>query len=519
MNEMTKNVILNVVGLIALICIKGILGDISHLVVFVIGVITLIIPNFIFIKFSYINPLEKIRENLKDIGNGDYKKQFKDKKNGQIGMVMIEIENICHTYKSVFENTIVTFNNTNELVKELKEFIGESKTNMHKVVDNMTQVTESSEKYNEYIKESTSRIDNIRDGVIKINNVVSEAYDTSIESKESSIEAEKTIEKSIDDFNKVEGIATNLNDMVDYLKEKIKQISEITNSIESIAEQTNLLALNASIESARAGEAGRGFAVVANEIRKLSQNTSKDLNRIYEIVNDTLSSMDKVVSATAQNSYLATAVLSDANNNMQIYKKIKSNSQETEESVKEVFQVITNLNGNITSVADEIAFVSEKSEETTFVASSSKEIIQTLESNINHLVKTIDRVYGSNKESYKYIYENTTDKLLKTYIDKIEKKIGTCTTVEDCIKLASELDINEFQILDSTGKIILATEKQSIGINLFELYKPYKDLYKSKSKKCLFTPITKRVDGFYARFCAKNVDDKVLIVEYAFGVK
>jgi len=68
------------------------------------------------------------------------------------------------------------------------------------------------------------------------------------------------------------------------LKEQVKTIEMITQSITHIASQTNVLALNAAIEAARVGEKGRGFKVVADEVRKLSIHVNNAIQNITDSV-------------------------------------------------------------------------------------------------------------------------------------------------------------------------------------------------------------------------------------------
>jgi methyl-accepting chemotaxis protein len=75
---------------------------------------------------------------------------------------------------------------------------------------------------------------------------------------------------------------------LDAINKKILQnsndITLVITIIEEFFDKINLLSLNAAIEAARAGEHGRGFAVVAEEIGKLADHSTQELNRIADLI-------------------------------------------------------------------------------------------------------------------------------------------------------------------------------------------------------------------------------------------
>ncbi|MEM8715202.1 MAG: methyl-accepting chemotaxis protein, partial [Cyanobacteria bacterium P01_G01_bin.4] len=120
------------------------------------------------------------------------------------------------------------------------------------------------------------------------------------------------------------------------LGESSQEISKIVAFISQIASRTNLLALNASIEAARAGEAGRGFAIVADEVRQLSDRSSKASKEIEQIVMQIQSETSQVMTAMEEGT-------------QQVIEGTKL-AEQAKSSLDEIIQVSKTIDGLVRSI-------------------------------------------------------------------------------------------------------------------------------------------------------------------------
>lgn len=301
----------------------------------------------------------------------------------QINSASIELENVNNALQLSSREALVATKEINKSMHETSSMAtsqAKSSEDMHRFASRLANVVQQ-------LNQSSMQITGFCNETTKDNVQVSEAM-TSL------------LNKALDSKNNARNTVTRIS----ALKEKSLVINNIVATINSISEQTNLLALNASIEAARAGEHGRGFAVVAEEIRKLSEDTSKSAAEIQGIVSDMFIEMDETTKAVD----LTMGIIEDQN------QKISETSSHFKDMESKVTQVVNNINSLqngigviekeqqefVTKIEDVVSVTEEINSATEEISVST----QQQEHNLSHIQEQIDNLQKVIKELSVYAH-------------------------------------------------------------------------------------------------------------------
>lgn len=192
-----------------------------------------------------LNPIRRIIKQTERCASGDlrpFEERFKDNEFGQLSYMVSQISD--------------RFRN---IVAQLQRASSTMTQTMDTVMDGARVLQETSEEMATTGEQLSSSLTNIT-GLVSSNSELSNA--------------------ALREFEALAGAVQRGLDAAHRAGEQIRQMGELTKSIDEIAQQTNILALNAAVEAARAGEAGAGFGVVAHEVGALAGKSSEAVAQV-----------------------------------------------------------------------------------------------------------------------------------------------------------------------------------------------------------------------------------------------
>lgn len=298
------------------------------------------------------------------------------KQKDEIGAMTVALSHLRQYLREVISMLKGNSEKLTNFSKSLSEITSQNSESISIVSSNVQELATGAM---EQAKESAKGLDDLSSLSKEVEIIVSTSHKVKTQSGSAKQKSHNGLEainilkqKTMDN----ELVVNKLSETTGQLTDASQDINNIITAINDIAEQTNLLALNAAIEAARAGEAGRGFSVVAEEIRKLSEQTSKSTRMIGKIVEGIVNS----VSEMKHNMDMSKNAMSEEKlsvNNAEIsFEEISSAIEETEREIEvliEKVKTVSDKKDKVLSIFEDISSISQQS------AASSEEISASME--------------------------------------------------------------------------------------------------------------------------------------------